>query len=233
MQAHTETTPPTARSARASEPTQCVILSGISWETYERLLTEHQESSGTHFTYDQGRLEIMVLSAKHEKPNRALALLVEVFAEEMDVDVENLGSTTFKREELGRGFEPDSCFYIQNAERIRGKEEIDLLVDPPPDLVIEIDITSSSLNKFSVFAAFGVQEIWRYDGARVSIFRLEAETYHEQAESTVLPKVTSEVLTTFIAEDKHLKRTAWLRHVREWTRQTRKEEGSGYYRVPR
>jgi Uma2 family endonuclease len=196
-------------------------LSGISWETYERLLAEHQESGGTHFTYDQGRLEIMVLSAKHEKPNRALALLVEVFAEEMGVDVE------FKREELGRGFEPDSCFYIQNAERIRGTEEIDLTADPPPDLVIEIDITSSSLNKFPVFAALGVPEVWRYDGARVSIFRLETGAYREQTESAMLPKVTSEVLTRFIAEDKQLKRTAWLRHVREWTRQIRREGGSG------
>lgn len=227
MQAPTETVLPPPRSARAPESTQCVILSGISWETYERLLAEHQESSGTHFTYDQGRLEIMVLSARHEKPNRALALLVEVFAEEMDIDVENLGSTTFKREELGRGFEPDSCFYIQNAERVRGKEEIDLTADPPPDLVIEIDITSSSLNKFPVFAALGIPEVWRYDGERVNIFRLEAEAYHEQAESTALPKVTSEVLSRFIAEDKHLKRTVWLRHVREWTRQIRRKGGSG------
>lgn len=169
----------------------------------------------------------MVLSAKHEKPNRALALLVEVFAEEMDIDVENLGSTTFKREELGRGFEPDSCFYIQNADRVRGKEEIDLTADPPPDLVIEIDIASSSLNKFPVFAALGIPEVWRYDGERVNIFRLEAHAYHEQAESTALPKVTSEVLSRFIAEDKHLKRTVWLRHVREWTRQIRRERGSG------
>jgi Uma2 family endonuclease len=197
-------------------------LYGVSWETYERLLTEHQESSGTHFTYDQGRLEIMLLSVKHEKPNRALALLVEVIAEEMGIDVENLGSTTFKRKDLERGFEPDSCFYIQNAERIRGKEEIDLAVDPPPDLVIEIDISSPSLNKFSLFAALGIPEVWRYDGARVSIFRLDTNEYREQAESGVLPKITGEVLTRFIAEDKILKRTAWLRQVREWVRQPQK-----------
>lgn len=219
MQTHPETTLPVSPSVRASESAQCVILYGVSWETYERLLAEHQGSSGTHFTYDQGRLEIMVLSAKHEKPNRALALLVEVIAEEMGIDVENLGSTTFKRKDLDRGFEPDSCFYIQNAERIKGKEEIDLTVDPPPDLVIEIDITSPSLNKFPLFAALGIPEVWRYDGARVSLFRLEANAYPERAESDILPNVTGEILTKFLAEDKLLKRTAWLRQVREWVRQ--------------
>lgn len=219
MQTHPETTLPVSPSVRASKSEQCVILYGVSWETYERLLAEHQGSSGTHFTYDQGRLEIMVLSAKHEKPNRALALLVEVIAEEMGIDVENLGSTTFKRKDLDRGFEPDSCFYIQNAERIKGKDEIDLTVDPPPDLVIEIDITSPSLNKFPLFAALGIPEVWRYDGARVSLFGLEAHEYHEQKVSGILPKVTGEILTKFIAEDKLLKRTVWLRHVREWVRQ--------------
>jgi Uma2 family endonuclease len=201
-------------------------LYGVSWETYERLLAEHQESSGTHFTYDQGRLEIMVFSVRHEAVKHVLTLLVEVLAEELDVDVYGLESTTFRRADLARGFEPDSCFYIQNAERMKGKEEIDLIVDPPPDLVIEIDITSPSLNKFPLFAALGIPEVWRYDGVRVSIFRLETNEYHEQAESSVLPKVTGEILTTFIAEDKLLKRTAWLRQVREWVRQVKREESS-------
>jgi len=133
-------------------------LHGISWETYERLLAEHQESSGTHFTYDRGRLEIMVLSAKHEAAKHVLTLLVEILAEELNVDVYGLGSTTFRRADLERGFEPDACFYIQREALVRGKDEIDLTVDPPPDLVIEIDITSPSLNKFPLFAALGISE---------------------------------------------------------------------------
>jgi Uma2 family endonuclease len=194
-------------------------LYDVSWETYERLLAEHQESSGTHFTYDQGRLEIMVLSTKHERPNHILALLVETLAEEMGIDVDGLGSTTFKREDLARGFEPDSCFYIQNAERVRGKEEIDLTVDPPPDLIIEIDITSPSLEKFPLFAALGIPEVWRYSGARVSIFGLETGEYVERVESMALPKVTSAILTEFVQQGTQLKRTIWLRRVREWIRQ--------------
>jgi Uma2 family endonuclease len=199
-------------------PEQKVILKGVSWETYERLLAEHEESSGTRFTYDEGMLEIMVLSSQHEKPNRTLALLVEVLAEEMNLNIERLGSTTFKRKDLLKGFEPDSCFYIQNAEAIRGREEIDLTVDPPPDLVIEIDITSSSLDRFPIFAAVGVPEVWRYDGERVAIFRLEGKQYIAAERSTALPPLTGAVATGFMEDSKTLKSTVWLRHVRQWAR---------------
>lgn len=224
MQPHTETSLPPAPSTWTPAPTPCVVLHGVSWETYERLLAEHQDSSGTHFTYDQGRLEIMVLSGKHEAVKHTLAVLVEVLAEELNIDVYGFGSTTFRRADLARGFEPDACFYIQHEALVRGKEELDLTIDPPPDLIIEIDITSPSLNKFPLFAALGIPEVWRYDGAQMSIFKLEDEGYQERAESTVLPKVTSEVLSRFIAEDKQFKRTTWLRRVREWARHGAKGE---------
>jgi Uma2 family endonuclease len=227
MQTHTETDLSAARRVPGAGAAQCVILHGVSWETYERLLAEHEESSGTHFTYDRGRLEIMVLSAKHEAVKHVLALLVEVLAEEVGVDVYGLGSTTFRRADLARGFEPDECFYVQRAVLIRGKDEIDLTVDPPPDLVIEIDITSPSLNKFPIFAALGIPEVWRYDGAQVGIFGLEAGEYVAQAESIALPGVTGEVLTQFVEEDKQLKRTAWLRQVREWARKNKDSRIAG------
>ncbi|MGH7964377.1 MAG: Uma2 family endonuclease [Candidatus Binatia bacterium] len=225
MHTHTQPMQSEARRVSPAETEQRVILYGVSWETYERLLAEHEESSGTHFTYDQGRLEIMVLSAKHEKPSRVLALLVEVLAEEMGIDVEDLGSTTFKRKDLGRGFEPDSCFYVQNAERVRGKDNIDLTTDPPPDLLIEIDITSPSLNKQPLFAALGIPEVWRYDGTRVMIVKLEAGEYVETPESIALPGVTSEALSHLLAAGIHEKRTAWLRQVREWARTRRTVRG--------
>lgn len=119
-----------------SPPTQRVILRNISWETYERLLAEHEESSSTHFTYDRGLLEIMVLSARHEAIKHTLALIVEVVAEELALDVYGVGSTTFRREDLARGFEPDACFYMQQAAQMREKDDIDPHVDPPPDLAI-------------------------------------------------------------------------------------------------
>lgn len=204
-----------------SPPEQRVVLYNISWETYERLLAEHEETSGTRFTYDEGTLEIMVLSAEHERANRTLALLVEVLAEEMRIDVDNVGSNTFKRESLRKGFEPDTAFYIANAPHVEGKQRIDLTIDPPPDLVIEIDITHGSLDKLPIFAAVGVPEVWRYTGERVHLLQLAEGNYITTDESTALPNVTSDVLTRFMRESEREKRTAWLRQVRAWAREPR------------
>jgi Uma2 family endonuclease len=164
----------------------------------------------------------MVLSTKHERPNRTLALLVEVLAEELNMDVQRLGSPTFTREDLDKGFEPDSCFYIQNEARVRGKDEIDLAVDPPPDLVIEIDITSPSLNKFPIYARIGVPEIWRYDGRQVQMFVLANGEYLHIEQSTIFPLLSSTLATRFLEESTRLRSTAWLRQVREWARTQRK-----------
>ncbi len=199
-------------------PEQRTVLRNVSWETYERLLADHLNSSSPRFTYDRGALEIMVVSERHERPNRLIAQLVEVLAEEMNLDLDNLGSTTFKREDLQRGFEPDSCFYIQNAEHIRGKGEIDPNIDPPPDLVIEVDITSPSLSRFPIYARFGVPEIWRYDGERVLVYGLREAEYAEISESVALPILASTVLTRFVREGLTMRRRAWMRNVREWAR---------------
>lgn len=197
---------------------QTIILSGVSWRTYEALLADHEDRSAPRFAYDHGELEIMSPSPEHEKFNRDLALLVDVVAEEFEIDVYALGSTTFRREDLDRGFEPDSCFYIENEERVRGKDRIDLDVDPPPDLVIEIDITSPSLDKHPIYARLGVPEVWRHDGKRLAILRLDGTDYAEVAESKVLPPLTEDVLSGFVERGKSMRRTAWLKEVRKWAR---------------
>jgi Uma2 family endonuclease len=198
---------------------QRTVLHNISWETYEHLLADHDNNSAPRFTYDRGELEIMSPSPEHEAYNRSLALLVEFLAAELSIDVYDLGSTTFRREDLGRGFEPDSCFYIQNENQIRGKDRIDLSVDPPPDLVIEIDITSPSFSKLPIYAQIGVPEVWRYDGKRLKILVLEGSDYAETSESTALPPVTSNALTDFVEKSKTTKRTVWLKKVRDWARE--------------
>lgn len=197
---------------------QKILLSNVSWETYERLLEDHLDSSAPRFTFDRGMLEIMSPSPEHEKLNRRIALLVQAVTEEMGVESEDLGSTTFRREDLERGFEPDSCFYIQNEEQVRGKDRIDLAVDPPPDLVIEVDITSPSINKLPIYAQLGVPEVWRYDGVKLEILRLGDARYAEVTESTVLLSLTSSVLTGLMERSKSLRRTVWLREVREAAR---------------
>jgi Uma2 family endonuclease len=197
---------------------QRTVLHNISWETYEHLLADHRDSSSPRFAYDRGELEIMSPNPEHERTNRRIAQLVLAVADEVGVAAENLGSTTFRREELERGFEPDSCFYIQNEGLIRGKNHIDLAVDPPPDLVIEVDITSPSLNKFPIYARLGVPEVWRYDGSRITIFRMKNTGYGEAPRSTALPPITDEFLSRFVEESKTLERAAWTRRVRDWAR---------------
>ncbi len=201
-----------------SPPEQRTILRNISWETYQRLLAAHAGSSAPRFAYDRGTLEIISPLAEQEEPNRAIALLVEVVAEELGLDLRNLGSTTLKREDVRRGVEPDSCFYIQNEPRVRGKAGIDLALDLPPDLVVEVDITSPSLDKLPIYAQLGVPEIWRYDGNGVTILRLAGEEYVVATDSAALPPLTGAVLSRFVAESKTLPRTGWLRALRAWTR---------------
>ena len=193
-----------------------MLLTNVSWETYERLLGDYLDRSIPHFTYDRGSLEIVSPLPEHEQINRAISRLVDVFAEEINLDVANLGSTTFKREDLERGFEPDTCFYIRNESSVRGKTKLDLAVDPPPDLVI--DITNPSIDRFPLYAKFGVPEIWRHDGRRVSIFEMREGEYAEVAESTVLPPLADRALSRFVEESRTLGSAAWMRNVREWTR---------------
>ena len=201
-----------------SSPERLVILDNVSWETYERLITEHGERCGTRFTYDQGVLQIMVVSSRHEMPNRTLATLVDVLAEEWNIDIQRLGSMTFKRKDLLKGFEPDSCFYIQHADDVMGSADIKLPVYPPPDLIIEVDITRESLNRFPIFAAVGIPEVWRFDGTRVIFYRLESNAYIETSHSLALAGLDSDTATDFLGQAQTLKSTAWLRKVREWAR---------------
>ena len=199
-----------------SPPEQRVILHNVSWETYERLLTDLHDSSAPRMTYDRGTLEIMSPSSEHERYNRTASQIVEELAVEMNMNIDSLGSTTFRREDIDRGFEPDSCFYIQNAAHVRGKKRIDLTVDPPPDLVIEIDITSPSLAKFPIFAQVGVPEVWRFDGNRLAIYALAEESYQERDVSISFPTATANDITDFIKDSETMERPEWVRKLRGW-----------------
>lgn len=202
-----------------SPPEQRVILHNVRWETYERLLADLHDSSAPRLTYDRGTLEIMSPSSEHERYNRTIAQVVEELAVEAEIDLDSLGSTTFRREDLDRGFEPDSCFYIQNAPRVRRKKRIDLTVDPPPDLVVEVDITSPSLDKFPIFAQVGVTEVWRYDGNKLTIFGLAAGDYKERDTSLAFSSVNSADVTDFIKDSESMSRPEWIRKLREWARE--------------
>lgn len=194
---------------------QRVILRNISWDTYERLLGERRENRAPRFTYDRGMLEIMSPSPEHESISYYAGLIVAVVAAEMDVDVYGVGSTTFKRENLDRGFEPDACFYARNLERVRGKKRLELGVDPPPDLVIEVDITSPSIDKLSIYARLAVPEVWRYIGEGFEILSLEGEAYRQAEQSIVLSSLTGTTLSELIELSRSLDLPRWLSEVRE------------------
>ncbi|MDQ2855897.1 MAG: Uma2 family endonuclease [Acidobacteriota bacterium] len=205
-------TPPEIAETRVSVP-------NVSWDTYERLLADLSDCSAPRLTYDRGELEIKSPTPKHEKVNRAIEILVSTLASEMQIEVASLGSTTFKREDIDRGFEPDSCFYITNEMRIRGKDQLDLKVDPPPDVVFEVDITKSSINKQSLWAKFDVPEVWRYDGNTVRIFTLVEGAYVASLQSRALPALSSEVLTGFVTDCLTITRVQWMKKLTEWARQ--------------
>jgi Uma2 family endonuclease len=206
-------------TAVLNPPEQRVLLHNVRWDTYERLLMDLHDSCAPRLTYDRGTLEIMSPSSEHERYNRIIAQIVEELAVEMNLDFDNLGSTTFRREDLDRGFEPDSCFYLQNVQRVRHKKRIDLTFDPPPDLVIEIDITKSSLDKFAIFREASVPEVWRFDGDRLGMYALKSGMYHEQETSIVFPVVNATDLTRLIDDSNLMDRPEWVRRLRLWIQQ--------------
>ena len=144
------------------QPEEIVHLSGISWHTHETLLNELSTNRRLRLTYYQSNLEIMVLSPEHERYKKIVGLFVETLAEELELDIDPLGCTTLKHPELSGG-EPDEFFNIKNVKSIQGKTRINLQEYPPPDLVVEIDITSNSKDSCAVYAEMGVPEIWRYN----------------------------------------------------------------------
>jgi Uma2 family endonuclease len=198
---------------------QRVVLHNMSWETYERILSEHVNSSAPRFTFDHGELEIMSPSAEHENYSRKIDELVVSLADERDVEVGVFGSTTFRRQDFERGFEADACFYFRNLDRVLGKNELDMTVDPPPDLVFEVDVTSPSIPKLPIFAEFGVPEVWRFKSGRLFIYILKAGGYEDADESEILPGLRADALSQLLVQGQRLSATAWRRLARAWARE--------------
>ena len=197
-------------------PEQIVQLSGISWQTYETLLAEIGDRQ-IRLTYNRGNLEIMVPSPEHERFKEVLGRFVETLAEELDVKIEPLGSTTFKRPELS-GKEPDKCFYIQNLSAVKGKKRIDMTQDPPPDLVVEIDITSRSENSLQVYADLGVPEVWIYNGSRLRIKRLENGEYVEGEISLAFPSLPILEIVRFLEQAETMDYLELVKAFRNWVK---------------
>lgn len=194
-----------------------IILRDVSWKLYQQLTKEHEDQSAPRFIYNEGNLEIYMPSQKHEKKAEFLGDVVKTIAEEREIEILSIRSTTFKKDDKEKGVEPDGCFYLQNYEQVFGMEKINLETFPP-DLVIEVDIFSPSINRFPIYAEFKVPEIWRYKNDEVKIHLFDGGNYIESEESFALPKVTNTLLTHWLAESETTKRSAWMKDLRNWER---------------
>jgi Uma2 family endonuclease len=199
----------------------CVILLHVKWDTYERLLGDDEERRIPRMTYDHGVLELVTPSKPHEVDAATITRFVDIVAAVLGIPIQSTASTTFRRQDLERGFEPDASFYIQNEPRVRNRRQVDLTVDPPPDVVLEMEMSRSALDKLPLFASMGIPEVWRCDGQRVTILRLEQDGYRESSSSRSLPVLTSEVLTRFLAESRTMLSPDWFQAVSDWARERR------------
>ena len=203
---------------------QRVILSNVSWQTFEQLLKELGDNRTSRLAYDEGVLEIMTPLGRHENNNRFIDDLIRAIADELNLNLKKFGSLTLKRSKKLKGVEPDSCYYLQNEPLVRSKQEIDLDKDPPPDLVLEIDITSGSLNKRPIYAAIGVPEFWHYDGNKLQVFVLQQSKgdYQSVNQSPIFPWMPLNVIPRFISQSLVDGETAALRAFRAWVREQQK-----------
>lgn len=199
-------------------PGHQLLLKDVSWQMFEKILEELGETRAARVSYSKGMLEIMTPLAEHEDDKVIIGDLVKALLEELDIEFRSLGSTTFKNEDMRQAVEADDCFYIQNEAVIRGKKRINLSVDPPPDLAIEIDITSRT--KFNNYEALGVPELWRYNGRKLQINVLQAGKYVESSTSYYFPALPiGQVIHQYVEQSKTLGRNATMRAFRNWVRQ--------------
>ena len=203
-----------------------VVLPHISWQTYQSLIRDFEPEPALRLTYDRGTLEIRMPLDPHETYKKLLGRLIEAATEELDIEIRSLGSRTCDREDLARGLEPDQCYYIQNEARVRGIDQIDLNQFPPPDLALEIDITSSSINRLSIYAALEVPEVWRYDGQTLTILSLQNGEYQSQDRSAALPLLKAEDMVQFLDLRNTLGETSLIKQFRQWLKDRTAEDES-------
>lgn len=199
-------------------PGQRVLLRDVTWQEFETILEELGEHRAARIAYENGTLEIMTPLPEHEDDKEIIGDLVKVLLEELDTEFRSLGSTTFKNPETNQGIEPDQCFYIQNESKIRGKKRLDLTVDAPPDLAIEVDITSRT--HLSLYRTLKVPELWRFEEGKLQIYVLQDGRYVKVQESLNFPGLPLvEIIPQYLEQSKIAGRNATIKAFRLWIRE--------------
>jgi Uma2 family endonuclease len=193
-----------------------VVFKNITWQGYQQLLGILGENRAAKLTFDRGVLEITMPLEEHEFSGRLIELLVRILVVELGLKIKTMGSTTLDRSDLNRGAEPDNAYYIQNQSLVAGRK-VDLATDPPPDLVVEVDITHTDINKPALYASMGVPEFWRYDGRQWQIYQLQGNEYLEVPNSPTFPIVSKEKFYEFLAVAQRDEVEAEV-NLREWVR---------------
>ncbi len=196
-------------------PGQRILFHDIDWQQFLDILEELGENRGSRIAYDGGTLEIMAPLPKHEVNKEFISDFVKIILEELDIEFCPLGSTTFKQELMAKAIEPDNCFYIQHEAAVRGKDRLDLTIDPPPDLALEIDITSRT--HVNIYASLGVPELWRFDGNKLQINILTDGQYIESEFSSIfLGLPLREIIPQYLDMAKTQGRNKAMKAFRQW-----------------
>lgn len=199
-----------------------LVLYGVPWDEYEEILVQMENKPACRVSYNDGVLKIMSPRSDHEYPKDVALRLASLYAEEFDIMLESYGSTTYRSRKKAKGAEPDTSFYVQNAHRMIACDDINLETDPAPDVVVEVDTTNESLDKFKIYAALGVSEIWRFDGRKFQIFVLGETEYSESDNSPALPLITAEILGEYLERGRSEGQTAMLKAFRRFLQASRK-----------
>jgi len=185
--------------AEGLPPGATVTFHDVSWDEYEELIEDLGEAAGLRVSYNDGTLEIMTVSSAHESYATFINRLISHLSFRLRMNIRFFGSATMRTRKKKKGSEPDACFYVHSASIIGNRMQIDFTVDPPPDIVVEVDVHHDSRDKFSIYAALGVPEIWRYDGQELTIHILQEDQYVGVETSAALPMLSGRALTDFLA----------------------------------
>ncbi|MCI0421608.1 MAG: Uma2 family endonuclease [Acidobacteria bacterium] len=200
-----------------------LTLRNVSWKEYEELLEAVGTAMHLRISYDEGTLQIMTISSQHESYADLIQNFVRLYTLRLGMKLRSFGSATMKKASESKGSEPDTCFYVQNAEIIGNRKEIDFATDPPPDVVVEVDIQHDSRSKFPIYAALRVPELWRYDGQALNIYQLRESDYLPCPASLALPLLTPELLGGFLARTQKEDENAVLLAFEEWLKASQQQ----------
>lgn len=209
----------TASRKKRTAPDGRLLLHEVPWESYRgvaRLLAD----KNLRMTYDAGTFEVRPLPPDHEERARFLIRLLEAVFEEMSLEVRGFGAAPCQSVRAAKGLQPDACWYVAKEGLMAGREGMDLERDPPPDMALEVETTSSTLDRMSVYAGLGIPEVWRWDGKQLTLFRLDRKNgYRESQASQALTGFPAKELQRFFKLSRDNNKAKVLREFRLWIRE--------------